>query len=165
MGNAFRAVGPFLCTPGTAPCSWCSCRPPFAFKHPWLLFSRRDPGDEVLYQAPLHQGCFGRGQCQGTCCGKRLSSAFQHPGEPWAVKGGRVKMGKPNLCGLHLASLLMRKDREEETVREMVHNPCCFTAYYYRRVGDNSVLFDRKSPSSTLSLRFFETQPERNMPE
>lgn len=129
--------------------------------------SRKRPWGWRIVPAPLHQGCCGTGRCQGACCGKRSSPGFQRPGEPWAVKGGksgRVKMGRPNLRGLHLASLLMRNGREE-TVREMDRNPCCFLAYYYMRVRDNSVLFDRKSPSSTLSFRFFETQPEWNLPE
>lgn len=173
MGEAFRAAGSFLSTPGTAHCSLCSLRSPLALKHPcpttmiFPLQKRPWSGSGVLYWAPLHQGCFGRGRCQGACCGKRLSSGFQHPGEPCAVKGGkggRVKTGRPNLHGLHLASLLVRKGREE-TVREMVHNPCCFMAYYYMKVRDNGVLFDKKSPSSTLWFTFFETQPERNLPE
>lgn len=34
------------------------------------------------------------------------------------------------------------KRQRGKSVREMVHNTCCFVVYYYMRVRDNSVLFD-----------------------
>lgn len=132
---------------------------------PWFSLSRRDPGAAVLYWAPLHQGCFGRGRCQGTCCGKS-SSVFiilVNHGLSREERVGGWRWEDSIFVGSTWHPCLWEK--AERKLREKVHNPCCFVAYYCTRVRDNSVLFDRKSPSSTLSFRFFEAQPEENLPE
>lgn len=111
---------------------------------------------------PLH---FGEGWWQGCRWDKNSYAGFQHPGEPQAAEkkeGGRLKMEKSSHCGLYAASLVLRKGREEAVWEKQskILGALCYNIVWEQ---EKTVFFDRKSPSSTFTVRFLGAQPEWNL--